>query len=328
MTPEEVLASQAAISEARSFVADSLRVLLKATSREAQERNVTLPAEEFPVERYRPRVQRKQLPRNVGQEELEDEEQKIAEFASNYLAACEMLDQLNIRPIADPDQRETFLRRVSTEEQARVHAATVHNLQSVYDTYIKNTVIEARDDRLPRLRGHVSAALHLLEAVTHLVHFVERHENGSRSESAERRIDELVDRNEVRRVTLNGLLFWANAFMQKGRPFAEELVPSYTNVQTMRVKIGDDMVLHARPAALIVAIVNRYGTPVEMEIDGTSCNAGSILELLVTVGSNPDAKRFVFRGDEHPLRDIGILFESRLGEEGVDQLPATLEYLQ
>jgi hypothetical protein len=79
---------------------------------------------------------------------------------------------------------------------------------------------------------------------------------------------------------------------------------------------------------LIVGIVGHFGTPVEFEVQGHKCNAGSILELLVTVGSHPDARRFVFRGDENPLRDIGLLFQNGLGEHGLDRLPERLSYLR
>jgi len=96
----------------------------------------------------------------------------------------------------------------------------------------------------------------------------------------------------------------------------------------LEVELGEDVTLHARPAALIVGIVNRYGTPVEMEVDGQACNAASILDLLVTVGSHPNSRRFLFRGDENPLRDIQLLFESGLGEAGFDQLPQALSYLR
>jgi hypothetical protein len=58
-----------------------------------------------------------------------------------------------------------------------------------------------------------------------------------------------------------------------------------------------------------------------MEVGGKRCNAGSILELLVTVGSQPHQKRFLFRGDERPVRDIQRLFAAELGERGLDLLP-------
>jgi len=100
------------------------------------------------------------------------------------------------------------------------------------------------------------------------------------------------------------------------------------NLQELQIELSENLKLHARPAALIVNIVSRHGTPVEMEVDGHRCNAGSILELLVAVGSHPEARHYIFRGDIHPLRDIGLLFESSLGEDGIDNLPPMLHYLK
>jgi phosphotransferase system HPr (HPr) family protein len=286
------------------------------------------PAERLPDHSFAFAATKRRLPRNMGQEDLVDETQRIAEIASKYLTACEMLENLGIRPMSDATERRRRLSAICKEEQARVYEATVHNLQSTYDTNIKNTVVESRDERLPLLRGHLSGALHMLEAVTFLTHFVERHEFGARGETAEHVIGGLVDRTRIEQIILNDLLHWANTFMQRGRSMAEELLPSYTNLQELQVELPDSLRLHARPAALIVNIVGRYGTPVEMEVDGHRCNAGSILELLVTVGSHPEARSYVFRGDVHPLRDIGLLFENGLGEDGIDNLPAPLHYLQ
>ena len=137
-----------------------------------------------------------------------------------------------------------------------------------------------------------------------------------------------MHRDAVNEVTLNVLLHWALRFMLMGREIAEELLPTYTNVQALEVELPEGLVLHARPASLVVSIVNRYGTPVEMEIDGQVCNAGSILELMVVVGSNPESRRFVFRGDAHPLGDIALLFQHGLGEEGLSALPDELDYLR
>ena len=239
-----------------------------------------------------------------------------------------MLDGIRLPAQLDDEAREAWFLARCTEERARVFEATVHNLQSAYDTYIKGTVLEAKDHRLPSLRGHASAAFHLLEGVTMLVHFVERHESGIGEACASSRISELVDRARVREMTLNVLLYWAAEFMSLGRSLAEELLPAYTNVQDLVVDIDESVVLHARPASLIVGIVQRYGTPVEMQVGDTLCDASSILELMIAVGSNSTARRFVFRGDENPLRDIRLLFEHGLGEGGLSGLPEALGYLR
>jgi hypothetical protein len=152
----------------------------------------------------------------VGQADLDQEDQKVAEVVTKYLQACEMLRDLRVRRIHDAKERHDFFGRVCTESQARVYEATVHNLQSTYDTHIQNTVLEAGDERLALLRGHASAALHLLQAVTYLAHFIERHETDIRSEEAKRKISELIERSDVEGVALNVFLYWADHFLQSG----------------------------------------------------------------------------------------------------------------
>ncbi len=314
------------LGQAIAFCTRTSGLLLGALAEEARSLGVELTPEAFPESNFLPVVARRRLPRNVGQTDPVDDAQKVAEVASKYLNACDMLEDLGARPIAEAGERRAFLKRACSEELARVYEATVHNLQSSYDTYLQNTVAEAEDKRLPGLRGHISCALHLLASVTYLTHFFERHEDVVRSEEVKQRVGALVNRNEVQGVILE-LLVLATRILADGRSLALELLPEYTNVQQLEIELSDGLIMHARPAALIVGIVNHYGTPVEMEIAGQTCNAGSILELLVCVGSNPDVRHFLFRGDENPLRDIRLLFESELGEDGLDALPAPLSYL-
>lgn len=317
-----------ALQSGLAFLRGNAVRLIEAVRAEAQRLSIELTPESFPETNFMPVVARRRLPRSVGQAELQNEEQKIGEVVTKFLRACEVFRDLRIRRINDARERHAFFTRTCTEAQARTYEASVHNLQSTYDTHIQNTVLEARDERLHRLRGHVSAALHLLQAVTHLAHFIERHETDIRSEDAKRKISELVERSEVEGVALNVFLFWADRFLRSGQPLAEALLPEYTKLLELELELPDHLALHARPAALIVGIVNHHSTPVEMVVGGRHCNAGSILELLVAVGSMPHQKRFLFRGDERPVRDIERLFTAELGEKGLDLLPAELAYLR
>lgn len=273
-------------------------------------------------------ARRFRLPQNVDLDRIDDEEQRIAEVATKYIDAVRTLKDVGIQVIEDSEQRESFLRRNCTEEAARVWEAMVHNLQSSYDTYVKNTVIETGDPRLKEMRGHVSATLHVLEAVTLLTHFVERHERGLRSDMADCVLQRVVPRSEVRDVTLNRLLVRGYAFLASGNALAEGLLPSYTKASEAVLSLRDGIMLHARPASLIVAVVQHHGTPVELEVAGQVCNAGSILELMVAVGSNPEERSYVVRGDERPLRDLVALFAADLGESGLEGLPDSLGYLR
>src|SRR5262249_31187174 len=139
---------------------------------------------------------------------------------------------------------------------------------------------------------------------------------------------ELIDRSEVEGVALNVFLYWADRFLKSGAALAEAILPEYTKEVELELELSDHLSLHARPAALIVGIVNHYAMPVQMEVSGKRCTAGPTLGLRVRVVSRPPARRFVFRGAERPVRDIGRLFHHELGEKGLDLLPAELAYLR
>jgi len=325
--PDEEERFLAAVEEARGFLEDALRELLTEIRAEAKRRGINLPADSFSDEEYITDRLRRRLPRNLDGGIQEDEEHYIASVASRYLDVCGLFDELCLGELTSAAERERFLCEVCTEERARVYEASVHNLQSAYDTYIKNTVLEEGDERLPRMRGHISCAFHLLEAVTDLVHFVERHE-GSRSDETTEMITRTVDRDRVIQIAYDGLLAWAVRIIHLGREYADALVPTYTNQRELVLDVPDELILHARPVSLIVKIVEHHGTPVACEVQGSECNAGSILEMMITVGSNTEARRYVFTGDERPLADIQRLFEAGLGERGLDELPEELSYLR
>jgi len=315
-------------TEVLDFVRTSTERLLASFIEEARGLGLKITPEEIPDGDLVSIVVRQKLPRDIGVEQIQEEEQRIAEVASKFLLAWQILEDLGLRKIEDPKKRSKFLSRACTEEQARVYEATVHNLQSAYDTYIKNTVLESEDANLPALRGLTSIALHLLEGATFLTHFYERHESEVRIESTRERLAEIVGRESIQELILNNLLVSALAALKAGKVLAEGLLTKFTNAQVLEVELGEDVLIHARPAALIVGIVNHYGTPVTMELGGQACNAASILELLLAVGSNPDERRFVFRGDANPLRDVGLLFRHGLGEDGLEALPSDLSYLR
>jgi len=321
-------AARADLESALEFVQSTEQRLMGALIDEGRRLGVTelSPGEgEAPVERA---LNRLRLPFDVDLESIEDEEQRIAVVATRYLEVHAGLEAARIRRIADADERERFLAATCTEEDARLWESKVHNLQSSYDTHVKNTLLETGDPRLPELRGHISATLHALEAVTLLTHFAERRDRGLRSEVAESLVQSIVPRVEVRDVTLNRLLVAAYGFLEAGVDLASALLPSYTNASEATLALADGISLHARPASLIVAVVQRYGTPVELEVEGQTCNAGSILELMVAVGSNPEARQYVVRGDERPLRDLVTLFAADLGEKGLETLPDSIAYLR
>ena len=315
------------VANVRNFIQESVVALLRGLQTEMHSLGVQPERRHVGDDEFTAPLVRQRLPHNLGEEEPGDERARIGEVASKFLLASELFQQHGLRRIDDPVRRHEYLALHFREEQARVFEATVHNLQSSYDTYIKNTGIEGEDPRLAQLRGLASTALHMLETATSLIHFCERHEGDIDRKDAERRLNDLVSRSDVEERTLHQLLLPAMKVMKHGCALAKQLLADYTTTQEVTLELQDGVNFHARPAALIVGIVGRYGTPVELEVKGERCNAGSILELLVCVGTHPDERRFIFRGDQAPLADIATLFEYRLGEQGLEGLPDSLDYL-
>ncbi len=268
------------------------------------------------------------LPDNIDDAAVANDRQRVAELASLYLAHRVTLGRLfDGQKFSDVAAMRRFVLDVADEEQCRIFEAKIHNLQSRYDTYIKGTELESKDPELRSFRGHVSITLHLLESMTHLVHFYERHENEVRAERVKHRIAELVNKDEVLDRTLNFCLYYASYFIGLGAPLADNLVQRYTSQDRITLKLPDGVVLHARPVGLITRVVAHHATPVNITIGKTTVYAGSILKVLMVVGANPGVREIVFEGDRRPLADLELLFHHRLGEDGVGQLPPTLAYL-
>lgn len=270
---------------------------------------------------------RRVLPHSIDEEDVFDEGQRIAEVATQYLAACDRFTWAGKRPIEGVDQLKAYVLRDLDEERSRYFESLVHSIESKYDTYVASTAIEARTPGLRRLRGHASTALHLLEVGTELVHFYVRHENDVRAESVKAEIARVVDKGGVLDRAANYAFFFASRILSAGRAFADEALSAFVRVQDLEVALPQGETLHARPISLIVKIVKHHGTHVEMQMGKETCSAASIMEIIMVAGDNPDARRIRFRGDARVLEDIGLLFDCGLGERGLDKLPQALSYL-
>lgn len=319
------------LTNAVEWTGASTAKLLAEIHREAELRSIPLPREAVGERSLPSAFARLRLPRTADEEDVADETQRIAEVASKYLKTCDIVENIGIERIEDPVRLRHFVARSCTEEKARMYETSVHNLQSKYDTYIKNTAVEAKDPQLKRLRGFISVCLHLLEYVTHLVHFYERHENDIRYEPTKQRIARIIVKTEVLDMAVNFGLYSATTFLNRGRTIAQAIFPAYTRMREETLEVPGDVDLHLRPATLISKVANHFGTPVQMKIGQSDwIDVASTIKVVLTIGMNADARKVVFRGDENALRDLRLLFECGLGEGdgGLERLPERLAYLR
>ena len=119
----------------------------------------------------------KRLPRNVADDEVNDEEGRIIEVCEKIKYISKLMNESKIFKMDNIDEIKLAVLRKFNENRARKYKNLIHNIQSDFDTYVKNTKLETDYKELKILRGYISMPLHLLEISLWLAHFYERHED-------------------------------------------------------------------------------------------------------------------------------------------------------
>jgi phosphotransferase system HPr (HPr) family protein len=269
------------------------------------------------------------LPRNLDADVSVDEGQHIVEIGGKYMTVLKASRQLGLSSRRATEKLPAFVADHATEDRCRWYESAVHNIQSMYDTYVLRTAFEEDHAWLRSLRGHTSIAKHLLEMATGLVHFYERHENDLRHEAARERIAGLVSKTAILDVAVNVCLRQAYLYVEEASVVAERVIATFGRQQTTELIMPQDVSLHARPLALIVQIARHYRSPLEITIEGDKCSALSLMGLIMLAGQHPKPEMLTAEGDPRALADLQTLFLAGLGESGESgELPAGLSYLR
>lgn len=96
----------------------------------------------------------------------------------------------------------------------------------------------------------------------------------------------------------------------------ETLMPTQEETRTLTVQ--NKMGIHARPAAMIVRISNKYSdTDVKVEKDGEEVNGKSIMSLMMLAAGKGSQIKFIAEGEDASamLDEIEDLFNRKFDEE-------------
>lgn len=85
---------------------------------------------------------------------------------------------------------------------------------------------------------------------------------------------------------------------------------------TIDLKVTSKMGVHARPAAMIVRIVNKYDAEVYVEKDDEQVNGKSIMGLMMLAAGQGSTLRFMAAGDgaAEMLKELEELFARQFDE--------------
>ena len=89
-----------------------------------------------------------------------------------------------------------------------------------------------------------------------------------------------------------------------------------TNTVTKELVVPNKMGIHARPAAMIVRITNKFKAEVFVEKDDEQVNGKSIMGLMMLAAGKGSKVKFIATGDDapHMLAEIETLFGRKFYE--------------
>lgn len=305
-----------------------LMTLLHQLTKEARKLKLEMPSDPCAELISDDPYERRLLPQNIDEKDIIEQKHIIAELATLYKNVAESLRKIKVNKdqAMESIKNQTFYE--FDETKTRQFESLIHNIQSKYDTYLRTTLVETGHGDLKLLRGHASLSLHLFEMATILVHIYERHENDIRYEKTKQKTCAVLPKQELLGV-LNGYVrFYGVQVFLEGEKVADRIIEAFVKIQSIEINTDNRFALHARPLSLIAKIALHYNTPLEIEIEGHSCNAGSIMQMIMLAGNNPKPQQITFRGEDRALRDVKDLFESVLLQDGdLEKAPPHLSYL-
>lgn len=313
--------------KALEFLNKSIHNLYREVILAGETNGLKITSDKSEVREFKDIETNKRLPKNISEDEVKNEEDRIIEVCEKIQNAAKIMSDAKIEPCSSIDELKKVVPYKLDEKRARIFMNIVHNVQSDFDTYVKNTRLEYANKELRVIRGYISAPLHLLEFVLWLCHFYERHEDEIRHGESKRKITALVDKNVLLDQIVNFGYYYALHFIRDGKKFGDEILTRFVRVVRAELPIPEPLGFHARPSTYLSLIAREYGADVFMIVDGEKYNAKSVMSLLQAAGlvSDKGYKTVVFEGDKRAIDDIKVLAKYNYCED--QKIPRRLSYL-
>jgi phosphocarrier protein len=96
----------------------------------------------------------------------------------------------------------------------------------------------------------------------------------------------------------------------------EKSTPTSAGTHTKELLVQNKMGIHARPAAMIVRVTNKFKAEVLVEKDEEQVNGKSIMGLMMLAAAKGTKVKFIATGEDAPamLTELEALFAKRFDE--------------
>ena len=305
------------IRKSLSFYLQGLRNLGKELFNEAEEVGLKKQKLKFKGVQSHILMQKKILPLDLDDNIVKKKKERVIEVLMKFLEACEKF-RVFVCEITSVEQ--------ITEEVLEKFRSTFNQIQSLYDSYLKNTDVETKYPELKKIRGHVSISLHLFEIGRALMHFYERHSDKIRKYPSAVRIAHLVNKTEIRTNVKNFVLGNSLIFATKSKEIGMEIFEAIgtdpdefildTNVLIVPAYRIEDF--HIRPIMPITQIANKYQIDSFLYFNRKKYNLKSAIEMAIAI---PDVReslaeenaRIMIQGPRKCVKEMKSFLKEKCG---------------
>lgn len=310
------------------FLNKSILKLFREAKKGAHENQIRIPGESVDPKEFSEIEVNKHLPRSASEEVVKEEDERIIQLFEKMRNVSKLMREMKITPTNDINRLKEIVLGKLDERKILMFKNMVHIVQSEFDTYIKNTLVENKHEDIKVFRGYISMPLHLMEVMLWLCHFFERHEDEIRQSERKSKISTLVDKNKILEYIVNFCFYYCQYYMQEGDKLSKEILGSLIKTVRLELPVPHPLGFHARPSTYLSLITREHDAQVWIVIDDEKFSARSVMSLLQAGGLIADKglTKVTFEGDPRALDDIKILAQHNYCED--KKIPPSLSYLK
>jgi len=231
-------------------------------------------------------IQKRILPPDLNENVVKEEEEEVFLILIKFLENSEAFNIF----VCDADAGAEVT-EVVTEEVLEKYRSIFNQLESLYDTYLKNTEVEKTFFDLRKIRSCTAITLHLLEMGKALVHFYERHGDKVSRYSTAVQISNLVDKRKIQETLKELVLAYSILFLLKGKDVsikifrqmgrdADEFIFSTKMMKIPSHRLED---FHLRPIMPVTQIAGKYNLDSHLYYNRNKYNLKSPIEMAIAI---------------------------------------------
>lgn len=232
------------------------------------------------------------IEKNRKKRSIKSAEHAAVSLATSFLNIAEDFGQLKKIVKTKKSDYLGMIPEVFDEAKLMQFENKFHSLQSLFDTYLSESIKLNSDKTLPGLKNYISIIYHLLDIGTKCSHYIERHASFFKP-SIFNNLVQPVPELELVTVIIDTFIAHALEFSTKAQRLCKETLLNYEKRGKIKVNIPNYRGFHVRPSTLIAKIVIHYGTQIKMIMDDKTYNAAIPLELFRANEVINAQKRFV-----------------------------------